>query len=112
MVGLCVKQQVPAHPSSPTIPMHCPPPCSNNALYSYASGVYSPVVTTDAYEDHAVTLVGYTDMWINSTTSLPVWIIKNRHACWSWSGGRGLDGGLGVQCLSLSAPEAQVLQVQ
>ena len=92
--------------------MHCPPPCSNNALYSYASGVYSPVVTTDAYEDHAVTLVGYTDMWINSTTSLPVWIIKNRHACWSWSGGRGLDGGLGVQCLSLSAPEAQVLQVQ
>ena len=68
------QQQLPAHRSSP------PAPCSNNALYSYAAGVYSPVVTSDAYEDHAVTLVGYTDMWINSTTSLPVWIIKNRHA--------------------------------
>ena len=94
MVGVRIKQcqQYSAHPSSPFVPLCHPLPNSNNALYSYSAGVYSPRVDATAYEDHAVTLVGYTDMWMNSTSSLPVWIIKNRHARWSWSGcttGRG-----------------------
>ena len=98
MVGVRIKQcqQYSAHPSSPFVPLCHPLPNSNNALYSYSAGVYSPRVDATAYEDHAVTLVGYTDMWMNSTSSLPVWIIKNRHARWSWSGcttwGRGGGG--------------------
>ena len=52
-----------------------------------AAGIYTPVVTSSAFEDHAVTLVGFQDIWVNATTSYPVWIIKN-----SWGSTWGVKG--------------------
>ena len=100
-------QKQPALSSSLPTPLAPPAAAhrSNNALYSYAAGVYSPVVSADAYEDHALTLVGYTDMWVNATTSLPVWIIKNRHAGWGWG------WGWGVVVAGLPALRQQMLHV-